>query len=204
MVRSHSVFGKTSLIWSLAASALIATLSASANTVVYKITDALGNVTYTDEAPKKPDPSVVVKTLIIVPPEFGNDHAAVDPSLAYPPIEKADATTLDYDIAIVSPSNDETLRANNGNIVLRAAVEPPLQPGHALRFYLGSDAVGTVPNVELALANVDRGSYSLRVDVLDENREVLKSSSSSIFHLQRTSALAPTRKAQPSPPALKR
>ena len=205
MTSSHTVFGKRLLIWSLTASALIATPTVSADTVVYKITDKLGNVTYTDVAPKKPNPAVVVKKLTIVPPDFGTDHASVSPALAYPPIKQADESIRDYHkIAIVSPGNDETLRANNGNIVLRADVDPPLRPGHALRFYLGSEPVGTVPSVELALANVDRGSYSLRVDVLDENSDVLKSSSSSIFHLQRTSALAPTRKPKSSPPALKR
>lgn len=205
MMISHPVVGKRLLVWCLTALALIATSTVGADTVVYKLTDRRGNVTYTDVAPKKPDPAVVVKTLIIVHPDFGTDHASVSPSLAYPPIEQADASTRDYHkIAIVSPGNDETLRANNGNIVLRADVDPPLRPGHALRFYLGSEPVGTVPSVELALANVDRGSYSLRVDVLDENSDVLKSSSSSIFHLQRTSALAPTRKPKSSPPALKR
>jgi hypothetical protein len=205
MMISHPVVGKRLLVWCLTALALIATSTVGAGTVVYKLTDRLGNVTYTDVAPKKPDPAVVVKTLLIVHPDFGTDHASAAPSLAYPPIEQADASTRDYHkIAIVSPGNDETLRANNGNIVLRADVDPPLRPGHALRFYLGSEPVGTVTSVELAVANVDRGSYSLRVDVLDENSDVLKSSSSSIFHLQRTSALAPTRKPKSSPPALKR
>jgi len=205
MTSSHTVFGKRLLIWSLTASALMATPTVSADTVVYKITDSLGNVTYTDVAPKKPNPAVVVKKLTIVPPDFGTDHASVSPALAYPPIKKADESIRNYEkLAIVSPGNDETLRANNGNIMLRADVVPALQPGHALRFYLGDEPVGTVSNIELALANVDRGTYSLRVDVVDENSEVLKSSTSSVFHLQRTSALAPTRKPKPSPPALKR
>ena len=205
MISSHSLVGKRLLYWSLAVSVLIATPTLGAETVVYKITDRLGNVIYTDTAPKKANPAVAVKTITIVHPDFGTDHAAVVPSRAYPPIKQADENLRDYHkIAIVSPGNDETLRANNGNIVIRADVDPPLRPGHALRFYLGSDPVGTVSNVELALANIDRGSYSLRVDVVDENSDVLKSSSSSIFHLQRTSALAPTRKAQASPPALKR
>ena len=137
-------------------------------------------------------------------PSCGRCEASLAPALAYLPIKQADAIVRGYEIAIVSPTDDETLRANNGNIVLRASLVPALRPGHALRFYLGDEPVGTVSSVELALANVDRGTYDLRVDVLDENSEVLKSSTSSIFHLQRTSALAPTRKPKPSPPALKR
>ena len=205
MTSSQTVFGKRLLIWSLTASALIATPTVGADTVVYKITDRQGNVTYTDVAPKKANPAVVVKKLTIVPPDFGTEHASLAPARAYPPIKQADERIRDYEkIAIVSPGDDETLRANNGNVLLRADVVPALQPGHALRFYLGDEPVGTVPNIELALANINRGTYNLRVDVVDENREVLKSSTSSVFHLQRTSALAPTRKPKASPPALKR
>ena len=204
-MRTHPVLGKTILIWSLTASALIAASSVGAQTVVYKLTDSLGNVTYTDVAPKKPDKATVVETITFVDTHSGTDHASVAPVLTYPPITWADEDVHKYDnIAIVSPGNDETLRANNGDIVLRAALAPPLRPGHALRFYLGNEPVGTVSSVELALANVDRGTHDLRVDVLDENREVLESSTSSTFHLQRTSALAPTRKPRSTPPALKR
>jgi len=205
MTSLQTVFGKGLLIWSLTASALIAAPTVSADAVVYKITDSQGNVTYTDVAPKKRNPAVVVKKLMIVPPDFGTELASLAPASAYPPIKQADESIRDYEkIAIVSPGDDETLRANSGNVLLRADVVPALQPGHALRFYLGDEPVGTVSNIELALANVDRGTHNLRVDVVDENREVLKSSTSSVFHLQRTSALAPTRKPKASPPALKR
>jgi hypothetical protein len=205
MKSSHSVFGKRLLIWGLTASALIATSTINADTVVYKITDRLGNVTYTDVAPKKSNKAVVVKTITIVYPDFGTDHASITPARAYPPIERADETFRNYDkIAIVSPYDDETVRANNGNIVLRAALVPRLRPGHKLRFYLGDRPVGIVSGDRLALANVNRGTHYLRVDVLDENREVLKSSNNTIFHLRRSSALSPTRKPQASPPALKK
>ena len=205
MMSSHPVVGKKFLIWSLTASALIATPTPGAETVVYKITDRLGNVTYTDVAPKKPGPAVVVKTITIVHPDTGTDHASVAPARAYPPIERADATFRKYDrIAIASPFDDETLRANNGNIELRAYLDPPLRPGHALRFYLEDRPVGTVSSVKLALENINRGMHHLRVDVLDENSEILNSSASSTFHLQRSSALAPPRKPKASPPALKR
>jgi len=205
MTSSHSVFGKRSLIWSLAVSALIATSAAGADTVVYKITDRLGNVTYTDVAPKKPAKGSKVKAITIVDVVVDTAAASITPARAYPPIERANATFRNYDkIAIVSPGNDETVRANNGNIVLRAAIDPPLRPGHKLRFYLGGTSVGTVSSEQLTLANVDRGTHYLRVDVLDENSEVLDRSPSSIFHLRRSSALSPTRKPQASPPALKR
>lgn len=205
MTSLRSVFGKRLLIWSLTAAALSAPPSVGADTIVYKITDRLGNITYTDVAPKKSNKSVVVETIEIVPPDFGTDFAAVDPAVAYPPIKRADEKVRNYKkIAIVSPGNDETLRANNGNIVLQASIDPPLRPGHKLRFYLGGISVGTVSSDQLVLANVNRGTHHLRVDVLDENREVLDRSESSIFHLRRSSALSPARKPKASPPALKK
>ena len=205
MTSSHSVFGKRRLIWSLAVSALIATSATGADTVVYKITDRLGNVTYTDVAPKKPNPGVVVRKMTFIHPDSGTDHASATPARAYPPIARADSAFRRYDrIAIAFPSHDEIVRANNGDIVLRASLDPPLRPGHAVRFYLEDSPVATVPDVQLALANVNRGTHHLRVEVLNENSEVLNRSATSIFHLRRSSALSPTRKPQASPPALKK
>lgn len=189
----YTVVGKQLLVL-----VLIATPTAVAHAQVYKIIDEDGNVSYTNVPPEYREDATVVEG---IPETYDTEEASPAPKLPDPPIEKADTSDKEYEkIAIVSPTNDGTLRANNGNIVLQASLVPPLRLGHTMRFYLDNQPVGKASRTELALTNVERGTHSLWVTVLGRNEEVLKRSESLIFHVQRTSALGPTRKPAPSRP----
>ncbi len=192
-------------IWLPLAWALYVIPIAAAQSPIYKIVDKDGNVSYTDVPPGKSQNTTVVTDAPTIKFESkaannadSDDEAAEVPN-ADEQDEQAEAKYREYqEIAIVFPPNDEAVRANNGDIVLRASLVPALRRGHMLRFSLDNQPVGTVASNQLALTNVDRGTHDVRVDVLDKNNAVLKSSASSIFHLKRSSALSPTRKPPPA------
>jgi len=101
-------------------------------------------------------------------------------------------------VTITSPANGESIRDNAGNVTLQGNVMPGLRGGHRLRWILDGEALDdSGPSVQLN--NVDRGTHTVKLEVVDNDGEVLAASSGVTFHLLRRSA---TRSAPPpdSPP----
>lgn len=113
-----------------------------------------------------------------------------------PPRQTADSDrTGDYKrVEIVTPENDSIVRDNQGNVSVNVAVEPSLaaDAGHELVLYLdGNEANrGQVPGFQLT--EVNPGTHSLAVAVVDGQGRELKRSSSINFTLLKHSALHPT------------
>ena len=93
---------------------------------------------------------------------------------------------------IVSPANESAVRSNAGNLTVRARVDPPLREGHRLQLLLDGVppvAAGRGPSFELE--NIDRGTHSLQLQVIDEAGRVLFTGLPGTFHLLRRSRLHP-------------
>lgn len=158
---------------------------------VYKSVDKEGVVTYTDEptdAAKRVDlppvPSVPPLELEpIVPPETGASDE--NRPMAYRQLE------------VTAPTPDETLRSNPGNIRIAAGLDPVLNiaAGDRLQFYLDGAPVGD-PGVagEIVIRQVDRGTHTASVAVVDAAGNTLQHSASVRFFLHRQSVNFPTRK----------
>lgn len=105
-------------------------------------------------------------------PAFGNGAAAYNHAL------------------IVSPADDSAVRGNAGRLTVRARVDPPLQRGHRLRLLFDGvpqGAAGRASSFELE--NIDRGTHSLQLQVVDDAGRVLFTGTASEFHLLRHSRL---------------
>ncbi|NIU63630.1 MAG: DUF4124 domain-containing protein, partial [Pseudomonas stutzeri] len=73
----------------------------------------------------------------------------------------------------------------NGTFVVSALLEPPLQPGHTLRFMLdGIPQAAPSPATSLQLNNVERGDHRLHVEVLSGER-IIQRSEPVLFTVQR-------------------
>ncbi len=157
---------------------------------ISKTVDAEGNVVYSDVAPSPQDTEVGLESEELN--TFENPPPA-DPSDELPVVvlendEDAQDVELPPDytsLKITSPSNDEGVRANDGNIVLQAAVEPGLFKSHQLRFYLDGSPAGTSRGAQLPLSNVDRGTHQAKVAIVDAGGNVLRESEMVVFHVLR-------------------
>ena len=173
------------------------------STVLVYGTDEDGNVVFTDTPPRADGPSETITLTApnsFDPAEAGTEGSTRQPWIVDPEQEEEEPGEFYAALTITSPADDENIRENAGNVSVTVKLEPPnLQPGHRIRLLLdGTPTGGTNTTGRFALSNVDRGTHSLKAEVVDETGTVLYSGSSSTFHLQRYSVLnAPPRPANP-------
>lgn len=152
---------------------------------VYKTVDAEGHVVYSD---KKTPGAEIINTQSVptyTPPTSVTQSAPVPqktPPAAFKKYEK---------VEVVSPANEETIWDNEGNVQVNVNLVPNLQMdlNHKIRLFLNEDKIAEVASTQFQLANLDRGSFTLRAVVVDaQGREVGRSSPTN-FHLRRQSVL---------------
>lgn len=192
----------------LVAGSFVAMNSAAA-TKIFKTVDADGNVVFSDlplSASSNPETVEVEEPNIFVP-----DTAATQlPGGAEPAIvpggDEGDVPELSQgyrSLTISSPAHDASVRENVGNVKVIAQLIPALQSGHSTRLLLDNVTVGLAgtvgENVTFALTNIDRGTHTLKVEVLDGSGAVVFRSNQSTFHLLRYSTLTAPNRPRPSP-----
>lgn len=163
---------------------------------VYKTTDKYGNVVFSDTPP--PEASQQQKTTERVDVRQPNTFEPVALPEREPWIVEGEGGEEEEptytSIAIAQPGNDETLRDNAGNVAVSLRIEPGLRVGHTVQLYMDDALVGSGPVSQFLLENTDRGSHSLRAEVVDGSGTVVIASESAVFHLQKYSQLtAPNR-----------
>ena len=161
-------------------------LSLSATAAVYMERDAEGNVVFTDRPssenakPIKINPSSTYKAPNI--PRASTGH----------PSRKQDDSTQGYEsITITQPANDSPVRENSGNLEVGIDLSPALKPGHHFVLLMDGTPVAEGQSTTLRLQNVDRGTHTLQVQVVDDNGNVIISSESVTFHMLRVTVHRP-------------
>ncbi len=106
---------------------------------------------------------------------------------------QAAAPTAPYRaINILSPADQETFSNNAGNVTVRVAFDPPLQPAHRYDLALDGQRLNRVSATpQMALTNVVRGEHTLQVVVLDTTGTELMRSPSRTFFVQQVSLQNP-------------
>ncbi|PAU86698.1 hypothetical protein CK507_13450 [Pseudomonas sp. WN033] len=176
----------------LTALPLLLALPLAAAAQIYTWTDADGNKVFSDQPGPGASTVEVGPTNTVEPPRRTeirspdtSNQPAADP--AYQRLE------------ITSPSNDEAIRSNEGNLVLSVTTDPGLSGSHLLRVELDGELTDVSSpgrgqrNHLLSLTNIDRGSHQLAVVVVDARGNVVQRSNAITVHLQRTSLLQPGR-----------
>jgi len=153
---------------------------------IYRTVDEDGNVVFTDIPPREDESAeqIVVEN----PNSFAVDEA----------IPKADAWIVEPEegeeaeppfryntLEIVSPSDDEPVRENAGNITIVTNVSPRMQRGHVARLLMDGAVVQEGQQASFDLANVDRGTHTIAVEIIDEQGKVLIRTEDSTFHMLR-------------------
>ena len=109
------------------------------------------------------------------------------------PVEEEDTTEEDlipdYQLSITSPENDQTVRANDGNLDVTVDLTPELdneKRGDQLIVLVDGQQQGSaISATNFKLTNIDRGTHTLTVSVVDSDGKILKISKAVTFHLQR-------------------
>jgi len=172
--------------------ALILTLltfapSASYAEEIYKSVDKHGNITYSDTKTNKQAKSVKLPTI--------NTQPAVKPSLNTQ--QNRSQENLNYQVAILTPQNGDTLHNNQRRININVSVSPALKPGFYLQAMLDGMRHGqAVTSAHFTVGEFDRGEHTLSVAIIDANGKILTQSRSITLYVKRPSLNSPARKAK--------
>jgi Domain of unknown function (DUF4124) len=163
---------------------VLAALSPVAFGEIYKTVDANGNVVFTDIAPV--DRSGQPPQEVTVPQV--NSYEPPPASAAQPNAAPAASGDVGYyaQLEVISPSEDETLRDNAGNVQIQVVIAPPLRADHRLLLVLdGNGTEVEAVNGVFELSNVERGTHTASGRVVDRQGNVVIESNPTTFNLMR-------------------
>ncbi len=155
-----------------------------ATTAVYMEKDAEGNIVFTDR------PSAEDARPIELSPPITYEAPAI-PN-APPSGQTMDQDEQDYEfVAINHPTDDSPIRENSGALEVNISLAPALRPNH--RFVLLMDGIPATEgqSTTLRLHNVDRGTHTIQVRIVDADDNVIISSESVTFHMLRVTIRRP-------------
>ncbi|WP_263147033.1 DUF4124 domain-containing protein [Pseudomonas sp. RIT-PI-AD] len=90
-------------------------------------------------------------------------------------------------LRIIVPEPDATLTDGAGDLIVTATSEPGLLPGHSYRLQLDGKPAGSGRSPVFPLSNLDRGTHTLAVEILDAEGRILERTPSQPVHVKRMS-----------------
>ncbi|MDH5764588.1 MAG: DUF4124 domain-containing protein [Gammaproteobacteria bacterium] len=152
---------------------------------LYKWIDETGETVYSDEPPNdKAEP--------LVPPPISTTPAVKYTPKAKPEIEEELKETSYSVFKIASPTTNQILEDNTGNITVNFKISPALdiKQGHTISLLLDNQKkIEGGTSSSLVLKNIDRGTHSLQALIKNKQRKTLKKSQVVTIHMRRISAL---------------
>ena len=154
---------------------------------VYRWVDADGQAHYTD----RPQPGAERIAIEVGPKGSKGSRSGAGASSSISTQTQDDETTspvVSYQsLTITTPAQEQVLWNIEGQLETTAAVDPPLQPDHALRFYLDGRMAQAEPGTtRTRYSEVVRGEHLLRVEVVDASGQTLATSPTSKFFVRQT------------------
>jgi hypothetical protein len=156
---------------------------------VYRWMDADGQAHYSD----RPQPGAERITIVVSAPASGPATGTGPTDSFQATDDEIPAPVLRYEsLTITSPAEEQVLWNIEGQLEVAAAVQPALQTGHVLRFYLDGRMTSADPGTSKArFSEVFRGEHSLRVEVADATGRTLVSSPTTQFYVRQTALSRP-------------
>lgn len=164
---------------------------------VYRWTDGAGQTHYSD----RPQPGAERITITVSPPASGSPEGASSAGGSQATEEETPAPFARYQsLTITSPAQEQVLWNIEGQLEVAAAVQPALQPGHALQFSLDGRSLTAEPgSTRVQFPEVFRGEHSLQVEVVDATGRPLVSSPTTRFFVRQTALPNPVPAPRPTP-----
>ncbi|GAA0859638.1 DUF4124 domain-containing protein [Aliiglaciecola litoralis] len=157
---------------------LSATISA---TQLYKIVHADGSVTYTDTPQEGAVEVDMTKTNSVTVPALNTGNKTQLPA------KRLEQKFPDYQLSIVSPQNQATLRNNQGKLTVKAQLSPV--GNGKFELFLDGQLVQSSPAPSFQLQNVDRGEHKIQVKFIHHTGKILASSKEIVFFMHQASIL---------------
>ncbi|MFK5915322.1 MAG: DUF4124 domain-containing protein [Woeseiaceae bacterium] len=152
---------------------LFLSVSVTAETV-YKKTNPDGSVEFTDQQSSDTEEIKIRKPSSFSPPRL--------PRLNLP--SKKLSPKFNYSLSILQPANDAVI-VNQRSFNVSVSLSPALKIGygHKLRFQLAGQSKVSA-NLSATFNNIDRGTHSLNVSVINSQGEAVSSIASATIHIK--------------------
>jgi hypothetical protein len=151
---------------------------------IYKYVHPDGSVEYSDHFREGAVEVEVVPLQTYSPPP--------QPKVKVPSNEEKPPPEPSFQIAIIKPQDDSTVRENTGRVEVKLRVDPPLEPDflHTIRLLLDDQPVADIAaSLKHTLKKVERGTHTLQVELLNPQGAVVARSDPVTFHLHQMSSL---------------
>jgi len=160
---------------------LLTTGLAFAQTVVYKCKAPDGSVIFSDQScPDAEKLEVKVPQPATSPGGVGGTSAGKG---GVPAEASADAPYTQF--AIVSPTDDQAVRSNGGEVSVSISVDPGLHAKHAIVVTVDGQPIGKGSSTSLTLQNLPRGTHTVQAAVVDDKGKEIVRSKTITFHVLR-------------------
>lgn len=147
-----------------------------------------GETVFTDKPPanQKSDPIKLESPTISTPYPTTPQETTTEASA-----NKPGGTGTAFSLTILSPENEENIRANDGKVIVTAKSPHPLggRKGFLIRFILDGNPVSVSQSFSKTLTNLDRGTHTISAELISKTGKVLASAQPHRFHVQRHSIL---------------
>jgi hypothetical protein len=158
---------------------LLILLSAHVNAdTVYKTVSPTGEVIYSDTQSGSAQPMELNPNLVIEP----LDSARLKPVNT----TQSKKTKIDFQLTILSPEPEQTIRNNMGRVIIRADLTPVARGSFKLHLNQ-QEIVQKKPLFQLD--NLERGEYIFYIEYIGNSGKILASSDKQAFYLHKASAL---------------
>lgn len=159
---------------------------------IYQWADPDGVVNYSD-MPR--NGATVIKTLpqstVSTPASQPSSNPAAIGDTANPANANVSNAQTYQSVQITKPYNGFTyVNSNDGQVNILVNVQPQLQAGDTIQILLDGQATGGAQTTTtITLTGIERGQHSLQAQILNANNQVILSSNSTTFYMQRVRIL---------------
>ena len=171
---------RTGLLFSLV---LLLAIAMPLHAEIFRWVDAQGNVVYGDKPPKQTAAQAVNLPTLTVADSF---TPAPNAPAAKPEEPQASAYS---DFKVSTPTTDEEVRANDGNVTVTLALQPQLQPNDGITLYLDGKQVANGAQLSFNLSEVERGEHSVFAVLNDATGNIIQNTETVKFNVLRQTVL---------------
>ena len=147
---------------------------------IYTWIDEKGNRMYSDAPREGAEVMEIKKGTDYTPP----DSSIPDWNSMKPKVVLDEGEAYSH-FAIVSPSNDATVRNNSGIIQVALDIRPKLNEGDQIKLEIDGVAVESPGSSIITLSNVDRGTHTLVAYIVGAKGKVVATTSAITIHMHR-------------------
>ena len=145
---------------------------------VYKTVDEDGNIIFTDR-PVTNSEKIKLKEL--------KTTETVKPSSSSSGSSSRGENTEDFSykkLLVSSPTDGSSIRSNTGNVSISVVSEPSLRSGHRVLITMDGKELSKGTGKSTSLTNVDRGTHTISVSIIDSSSNSIISASSTFSVLR--------------------